>query len=289
MTCGYLFAVLSAVIYGCMPLMSKYIYAEGVNAMTLVFLRNFLALPSLGVLAFLERKSFKIPLKNFLGISGLSLLGCSLTPVLLFSSYNFLSGGTATVFHFVYPALVVLISIVFLKKKIQLGTIISVILCFVGIALFYNPNDSFSLKGAALALGSGLTFAMFVVLLTRFESLKNLGLTFSFYIAVWSSIIMFIACIATGSLTLPTTALGWGLCLLFATLVTTGAVVLFQQGAFIIGGEKTSILSTLEPITGVVLGIVVFGESSSITVIIGSALVVLATLLITLEDIKKAR
>lgn len=286
---GYTFAILSAVIYGCMPLMSKYIYAEGINSLTLVFLRNFLALPSLGVLAYFERKSFKIPLKTFFGISGLSLLGCSLTPVLLFSSYNYLSGGAATVFHFVYPSLVVLIGVVFLKKKLGLGTIISVALCFVGIALFYNPNDGFSLTGAVLSLGSGLAFSVFVVLMTRFESLKTLGLTFSFYIALWSSIIMFIACVVTNSLTLPTTALGWGLCVLFATLVTTGAVVLFQQGAFIIGGEKASILSTLEPITGVVLGIVVFGESSSVAVIIGSVLVVSASIIIALMDMKKAR
>ena len=43
---GYIFAILSAVIFGCMPLMAKYIYAEGVTPTTLVFLRNLLALPN---------------------------------------------------------------------------------------------------------------------------------------------------------------------------------------------------------------------------------------------------
>lgn len=40
---GYVYALLSAVIYGCMPLMAKLIYADGVNPMTLSFLRNALA------------------------------------------------------------------------------------------------------------------------------------------------------------------------------------------------------------------------------------------------------
>ena len=35
---GYIFAILSAVIYGLMPPMASYIYADGVNAMTLAAL-----------------------------------------------------------------------------------------------------------------------------------------------------------------------------------------------------------------------------------------------------------
>jgi len=54
---GYLFAVLSAVIYGCMPLMAKHIYADGVNPLTLVFLRNLFSLIPLGLLALREGRS----------------------------------------------------------------------------------------------------------------------------------------------------------------------------------------------------------------------------------------
>ena len=57
---GYMYAIISAIIYGCMPIMAKYIYADGVNALTLVFLRNFLALPVLAILAF-SNKNADIP------------------------------------------------------------------------------------------------------------------------------------------------------------------------------------------------------------------------------------
>ena len=60
---GYIAVILSAVLYGCMPLMAKYIYAEGVNPMTLVFLRNFLALPVIAAMAFGQCKTLKIPKK----------------------------------------------------------------------------------------------------------------------------------------------------------------------------------------------------------------------------------
>lgn len=286
---GYVYSILSAVIYGLMPLMATHIYADGVNAMTLVFLRNFLALPSLALLAYIESKTLKIKIKPFFSISILSFLGCTITPILLFSSYNYIPSGTATIFHFVYPTLVVIIGLVFLKRKMEKATLISIAFCFVGIAVFYNPQNSFHFGGAGLALMSGVTFAIYVVLLSKFESLENMGFLFSFYVALWSSIITFVLCVSTNSLLLPQSFDGWLLCALFALLVTTGAVVLFQQGTFIIGGERSAILSTLEPITGVVVGIWLLGEKCKFNIVLGSVLVLAASVVIAASDIKKQR
>ena len=286
---GYICAILSAVIYGCMPLMAKYIYAEGVTPMTLVLLRNALALPSLALLAYLQKKPLGRPARQILPLGIPALFGCVLTPVLLFSSYTFISSGTATVFHFVYPCLVLLIGFVFLRKKPAIGTVISVLLCFGGVVLFYNPTQALSPLGAALALGSAVTFAIYVVLLPRFQTEQFSGFPFCFYIALWSSIVMLVLCICTGQLSLPTSLLGWGLCLLFGTSVTTGAVFLFQQGTLLIGGERASVLSALEPITGVLIGILILHEPSKPTILIGSALVVASGVLIAVADLRKKK
>ena len=79
-----------------MPLMARYIYADGVSPSTLVFLRNFLALPSLALLAYIQRKSLKVPVKALAPITALSFFGCCLTPILLFTAYNYIASGTAT-------------------------------------------------------------------------------------------------------------------------------------------------------------------------------------------------
>ena len=286
---GYACAILSAVIYGCMPLMAKYIYAEGVTPMTLVLLRNALALPSLALLALLQKKPLKRPARQILPLGIPALFGCVLTPVLLFSSYTYMASGTATVFHFVYPCLVLLIGFVFLRKKPAIGTVISVLLCFGGVALFYDPAQTISPLGAALAFGSAVTFATYIVLLPRFQNEHFSGFPFCFYIALWSSVIMLVLCVCTGQLSLPTSLLGWGLCLLFGTSVTTGAVFLFQQGTLLIGGERASVLSALEPITGVLIGILVFHEPSKPTILIGSALVVASGILIAVADLRKKK
>lgn len=288
-TKGYLFAVLSAIIYGTMPLMSKYIYADGVNPFTLVFLRNSFSLIPLGALAYKEFKTLKIPMKSLSSIGLISVLGCSLTPMLLFSSYQFIPSGTATVFHFTYPAVVMVAGIVFLKNKVQITNIICVLLCVLGISFFYTPQQTLNMAGSTLALSSAITFAAYVLLLSRFDRHNASGFLFSFYIALVSSIVPLVICLLTKNLSLPSSPLGWGLCVIFSLLVSTGAVVLFQQSTFLIGGEKASILSTLEPITGVIIGGIVFKESLGVRVILGTALVVSASILIVLLGKKESQ
>lgn len=286
---GYVFTILSAVIYGCMPLMAKYIYAEGVNPLSLVFFRNVFSLVPLALLAYRQRGTLKIPKKLLPTISLIAFLGCSITPVLLFSSYRFIPSGTATVFHFAYPAIVVLAEILFLRKKHHYSSLVSVVLCVIGIGLFYEPQQSLNFSGSALALLSAVTFASYVVILSHFDSSKVSGFLFCFHLTLISSVILFVVCLVTKSFTLPATALGWGLCILFSLLVTTGAVVLFQQGVFLIGGERASVLSTIEPITSVLIGFLVFSEALSFRVLMGTLLVVCASVLTALHDIQKAK
>lgn len=287
-TQGYLFAVLSAIIYGCMPLMSKYIYADGVNPFTLVFLRNLFSVLPLGALAYKECKTLKVAIKSLPSISLISVLGCSFTPMLLFYSYQFIPSGTATVFHFTYPAVVMVAGILLFKNKVQITNIICMLLCVLGVSLFYTPQQTLNPVGSVLALSSAITFAAYVLLLSRFNRRNGSGFLFCFYIALVSSIFSLIICLLTKNLSLPTTLLGWGLCVLFSLLVTTGAVTLFQQSTFLIGGEKASILSTLEPITSVIIGGIVFKEQIGVRVILGTVLVVTASILIVLLGTKKA-
>lgn len=286
---GYLFAIVSAVIYGCMPLMAKVIYGYGIAPMSLVLLRNLLAVPILGILAYGKEKSLSVPIKALPVLSIIAFLGACITPILLFCSYQFMDSGTATVFHFIYPAVVVAVGMLFFHKNKAKENIVSVVMCVLGIVLFYNPEKALDLRGCTLALLSGITYAAYVLLLSQFQHSGITGYKFSFYIALISSIFMLPICLVGGQLTLPATAEGWIYCGIFAFVITVGAVFLFQQSTFLIGGEKTSILCTLEPITSVVLGAVIFHEQVSFRVGVGSALVIGAGVLIALTDMRKKK
>ena len=284
---GCAFAVISAVIYGAMPLMAKSIYADGVTPFTLVFLRNLFSLLPLGILAYREQKTLKVSLALLPKITLLALLGCCLTPILLFCSYQFIASGPATVFHFAYPSFVVIGEILFLRKKAQLSSIASILFCTVGICMFYSPGETFNLTGATLSLLSAVTFAAYVIMLPRFDRSKVPGFLFTFYIILMSTVGAFFISLATNTLVFPASLAGWGQCVLFSLLVTTGAVVLFQQSAFLIGSEGTSILSTLEPITSVIIGVLVFHEPFGLRLLIGTLLVITASVITVFFSLMK--
>lgn len=284
---GYIFAIISAAIYGCMPMMAKYIYADGVNPMTLVFLRNILSLPALAILAYAQNRSLQVPKKALPSLSLIAVMGCCVTPVLLFSSYEYIASGTATVFHFIYPAAVVICGILFLRRNTHIGNVISVIICIAGVSLFYTPGTAPDPKGSLLALSSGLTYAAYILLLSGFKYKKIAGFLFSFYVTAISTVIILILCVVTGQLSFPASVTGWILCILFSLAITTGAQVLFQQSTFHIGGERTSILSTLEPMISIIIGVIVFHEPMGPRIFSGSALVIFASFLIALSDLRK--
>ena len=286
---GYVFIILSAVIFGLMPLMSSYIYADGVNSMTLAFLRNLLSLPVLAALAFCGGGRIPVSLKALPSMSFIAIMGCCLTPLLLFSSYRYIQSGTATVFHFIYPAVVVLCEFLFRKGRRQIKHVLCVVICMAGIALFYNPGTTLNLQGSLYALSSGVTYAVYVMALSAYKHEKGSVFGFSFCVSAIASILLLLICLLTKQLALPQTPTGWLLCVGFAWIVNAGAVALFQRGTFLIGGSRASILSTFEPITGVFTGILIFKEAINPFTMAGTALVLLSGILIALFDMKKAK
>ncbi|MBQ3133576.1 MAG: EamA family transporter [Clostridia bacterium] len=283
---GYTSILLSAAIYGFMPLVAKFLYAEGVNPLSLIFLRNALALPVLAILALATDRTLKVSPKALPSISGIALVGYCLTPLLLFPSYQYIDSGTATVFHFIYPS-VVLVAAFIKNRRIDRQSLLCVLLCALGVGLFYTPGKPLDWRGAALALLSGVAYAVYILLLSAFKH-KVPAFTLSFYISLVCSVVMLIVCLATGQLALPTSLGGWLLALLFALMLNVGAAVLFQQGTLIIGGQLASILSTAEPIVSMIVGVLAFREALTAQTAIGAVLVVAASILIVALDIRKA-
>ncbi len=283
---GYFFVISSAFIFGLMPLMAKLIYLDGTNPQSLVFLRNILSVPILLLLCALTKKPIKINASALPRISLIALMGCCITPLLLFNSYNHIPSGTATVFHFIYPPVVVLGEYIFLKNKLSIGNTLSVVLCAIGIILFYNPNSKINIEGSVYALVSGVTYAVYIMCLSGFKYKEISGFTFSLYVAMYSSVVMFMVCVLTNQLKLPQSVYGWLLTLLFAISLNVGAVVLFQKGTFLIGGGRASVLSTIEPVTSILAGVIMFNEKINTFTVVGTVLVIVASILIALNDIK---
>ena len=121
---GIFYTILSAVSFGIMPLLCSQAYDLGANAETLVFLRNVFAIMILFVLMKQKHISFAISRKDFKNTALVGIFGITLTALLLYNAYSYISLGTATTLHFLYPAFVALINYVFYKEHLAKSTVL---------------------------------------------------------------------------------------------------------------------------------------------------------------------
>ena len=240
-------------------------------------------------IALVKNKSIKIPLKALPSVFLIGFFGMFLTPLLLFVSYQYIDSSVSTVIHFIYPVFVATGGAIILKEKFNIFALTGTVLCVAGILLFYDPRLSLDITGSIFALLSGLTMAVYALLLARFKYKDIPAATLSFYIVGIGGGCSLVYAAVMDQLALPQTLSVWAICVAFALAVTVGAVLLFQQSVFLIGSTKASILSALEPITSVVLGIAVLGDSVTETKIIGTVLVIAASVVIVLSDIRKKK
>lgn len=141
--------------------------------------------------------------------------------------------------------------------------------------------------GLILALASGVTYTFYMMFFDR-STLKLIKpFKMNFYLSLISAGLVFTCSLVSGSFVLLSSAKGWLMALGFSFMLSVVACVLFQMGIAMIGAQKTAVLSTFEPITSVVIGVICFQESVGLRTGLGVVFILAAVLSITFFD--KAR
>ncbi|QNL43983.1 DMT family transporter [Oscillibacter hominis] len=282
---GILYIILSGVIFGMMPIGAKVIYANGGNSYFLTLVRFSLSLLPLYLLDRMDCRRCGIEGRTRLSrrqIGQLILLsaGFTATPAFLFLSYNYISSGLSTTLHFVYPVLVLVGCALFFREKIGRRELVCCALCMAGVLSFYTPGDSGNIFGVCIALLSGITYALYIIILAKSGLqmvLRRYQLTFCVQGA--GAVALLVVSTAVGALHVHVTLLGWVL-ICFFTFGTTTATIFFQMGTKLCGPQYASLLSTFEPLTSVVAGVVLLHEGMTLRSGLGIACVLASVLLL---------
>lgn len=281
---GILFTILSAVIFGVTPALASLTYGLGNNSLSMTFYRNLFAIPFL----FLILKYKKIPLKIERGelknIFILSLIGVAITTALLYSSYTYIGIGAATTLHFMYPIFVAMACKFIFKEKLGKGKILSLILAFIGVALFMDTKSSGNILGDLMALISGGTYAFYILWLDKKDLVKINPYKLSFYIVTFSSFEMFVGNIFGSYIEVNLPLKAYILMMICSILASIVGIVSFQIGVSIIGSTSAAIFSLFEPITSVISGILLFNESLNISKLIGCLIIFVAITYLAIES-----
>ncbi len=274
---GIVFTVIATVIFGITPAIGKLSYALGNNGIQLSFLRHLIVLPLFFLIVVYRKESFRLTKQQTFDVVKVGL-GSALTIVTLYSSYSFIGVGSATVLHFLYPLFVVLLNFFFYHQKLNMKQMICLVIAIVGVFCFVDPSFD-SMIGFFLAVISGIFFAYYMVGMDHSTIRQLSPYVFNFYLVLLNVVFIFILALLTNSFhAMPIEGyLLSGVVAIFTSLI---GVVLLQKGIYCLGASLTAILSTLEPMTSVVVGILFLNETMTFLKVIGCILVLISTFIL---------
>ena len=277
---GMVCALLSGILFGTMPLMTRAAYSLGSNAVTVAFGRFLTGAVFSGICLLLRyRTVFGLTKRQLRNIAMLSLF-FSAMPCLLYGSYRYIDSGLATTLHFTYPVAVMLISAAVFREHIGRTSLICILLCVSGILLLSQSQGNANLRGMLLAAGSGVVYAVYIIGVDRCGLKKLPVLLIIFLLSVFSAIEVFFISLPSRSLLLGLPAKVWIPYTALGLIAMVIAASLFQLGIMKCGGVKSSMLSTVEPVTGVVIGVLIFHEQLNVKIAGGILLILLSVVIL---------
>ena len=278
---GIILTMLSSITFGFAFTLGPMTYgAGGSNPVTLTFLRNFLSLPFLLLIVLFLKIDLKITKQQLKNLVILGFVGNAITTLMLNIAFAHVDVGIVTPIHFTYPVFVTLGCVLFFHEKLSKQRIIALIIAMSGIGCFFIEScnsasfNSSTLLGLILAVASGAFYAFYIIFMDKSGLKSESPFKITFYVAIASSIGMFLYGMFTHELVLYSlTTKSWIISAIFAFLCTVVGLSLLQVGIKYIGPSEAAVISTFEPITSVIFGVLLLGENVTTIKVIACILI----------------
>ena len=180
-----------------------------------------------------------------------------------------------------YVVLTPLIAAVFLKEKIKAFTWFCVVLATIGLALL-------SLRGWSVGIGEALVFVSAIAFAAHIVTLSKWSLGFDAY--ALTIVQLSICALLTGVISIgqgyekPTDSGVWGVVIFTAVVATAVAFIVQTWSQAHMSSTKVAVILTMEVVFAALFAVAFGGESLTLQVSIGGAMVLLAMYLIVTKE-----
>ncbi len=277
---SYFNVVLSMLIFGTIGIFRRYIpLSSGILALS----RGLLG--GLFLLVFL-----KIRKKKNVNVTRPSLIMTMVTGavigvnwVLLFESYNYTTVQVATLSYYMEPAIVILLSPIFLGEKLTPKRLLCALSSVVGMVLVSGITGGSSLssgdfKGILYGLSAAALYATVIILNKR-----NIGMDAQYktMIELFSASIVIVPYILLReNITAITFTPLSILMLLLVGIFHTGFAYSLYFGAMeMLSAHTIAVVSYIDPVFALILSFLVLGESLTLEGLVGAVLIIISSLI----------
>ena len=273
---GSLCIIAGGILWGCIGLFTRPMYAAGLSVFNAIALRNVGAMLGLALIfALTDRSVFKIKAKHLPFFFGTGVISIMLFTLCYFACQRICSLAVSGILLYTAPAFVMLMSALLWREKISGRKLAALALAIIGCVMVSNPLGAgrISAAGLLLGIGSGFFYATYSIFgryaLKHYSS--NTVTLWTFVFAGLGSLFFVNADVLSvfGSAALTADALG------LVLLSTVAPYMLYTHGLEYTESSKASIMASVEPVAAAVIGITVFGEKMGVLTAAGIICVLL--------------
>lgn len=263
--------------FSIVPALAKSSYDAGANALGVMTVRFSIATVLLLVarLVFGRKESWPDRRRTIelLAIGAVGITAVSLT---YFIAIDDIDTSLAIVLWYVYPIFVVAVSWVLFKKRPRKNVFIALPFTLAGIAITAGQVSGGSGTAITLVMVSSFLFSFYILALDRAS--RGVGLiTNVTVLSIGTAIGYWIVCltpITPLEARFPDDTRTWVLITTLAVFGTTAPFLFSVAGLTRLEASTYSVITTIEPVLGIIVAVLFLGESMSATRLIGAALVI---------------
>lgn len=283
---GFIEIILSGVCFAFLGFFGKMAYQRQITPGELLSLRYFIsAMITGGFILLTKPKSLKeLSLFEILSSIALGIFGYALFSSFYFMALSGLSASLTVLLLYTYPVMVTIFSRIFLKEKMGKSGLVALLLVSVGLCGLVWGEWSVS-RPIFLVYGISAAFfyALYIILSRKYLS-QVAALPSSFYVQLGAGVILSIIHFSgQPSRPMEIMANHYLLILSMAILCSLFAMTLFLAGLQKITSSEASILSTTEPIFGVIIATTLLGENIKAIQILGGILILIGMVIIAFK------
>ena len=278
---GYPAGIITGITYGLNPLFAKPLMNAGASTEAILLFRYGIAVILLGAYLLLKKENFRITLKQAGVLLSLGLLYTA-SSTFLFEAYKYIASGLATTLVFLFPAMVAII-MVFLKVVPSWPVWLSIAATFAGVMIMTGGagTETVNPLGVWFSIASAFVYALFIVIINRSKAISSIpNSLLTFYALLTGTLFVIARCSLSGAELMAGLDGGSAWCNLIGlavlpTIVSTASLAVATRN---IGATKASVLGVFEPITAILVGTAVFGESLTPNIITGILISIVAVI-----------
>jgi drug/metabolite transporter (DMT)-like permease len=279
---GIILVALSAATFGTLPIFGRYALADGMDALTILFLRFSLA--AILMLALLIVRRERLPRGSvLLQLIGMGAIGYVGQTSAYLTALKYASAGLVALLLYLYPVFVALLAVLVLHEPLTGIKGLALGLALVGTAFTVGPMKG-QAPGILLAVAAAAIYSVYIIVGT--QVMKHVS-------AAQSSVVIFAAAgMSAGVLMivngphLPSTDTGWKTIASIVIVSTVLPVTAFLAGLERIGPTNAAMLSALEPVVTVLLANWWLNETPTPLTLLGGGLILSAVLLLTQSELR---